>query len=153
MTYATTKVAEAFSANPMASDRDGPYVRGWPRLWLRLEGLGMLGLCAVLFARTDASWWLFAGLFLVPDLSFAAYLLGRRAGTIAYNLTHTEVGPVLLGLVGLLAVPAALPVALIWGVHVGWDRMLGYGLKYNTSFDHTHLGLIGKAAKASRVSQ
>jgi hypothetical protein len=30
--------------------------------------------------------------------------------------------------------------------------MIGYGLKYASSFDHTHLGPVGKAAKAARKS-
>lgn len=125
-------------------------VRGWPRVLLRLEGLAILGLTAFLYAQSGESWWLFAALFLVPDLSFAAYLGGRHLGALAYNLTHSEVGPAILAAVGLTVMPALLPFALIWGAHVGWDRMLGYGLKYASSFDHTHLGLIGKAARAAR---
>lgn len=46
--------------------------------------------------------------------------------------------------------PAALPFALIQGAHVGWDRLVGYGLKSASSFDHTQLGPVGKAAKAAR---
>lgn len=125
-------------------------VRGWPKILLRLEGLGVLALCVWLYRETGLSWWWFAGLFLAPDLSFLAYVLGRRAGTLAYNATHTELGPLALAGVGLVAAPAVLPFALIWGAHVGWDRLVGYGLKYASSFDHTHLGPIGKAAKAAR---
>jgi hypothetical protein len=33
----------------------------------------------------------------------------------------------------------AVQIALIWGAHIGADRMLGYGLKYPTAFKHTHL--------------
>lgn len=123
-------------------------VRGQPRLILRLEGLGLLIVCAFLFHPTGLSWWWFAGLFLAPDLSFLAYVLGRAAGTAAYNATHSEIGPLVLAGIGLTVLPATLPFALIWGAHVGFDRMLGYGLKYASSFDHTHLGPIGKAAKA-----
>src|SRR3954470_22529461 len=36
--------------------------------------------------------------------------------------------------------------ALIWFAHIGLDRALGYGLKYDDSFQHTHLGWIGKRA-------
>jgi len=32
-----------------------------------------------------------------------------------------------------------LPYALIWISHIGFDRMLGYGLKYPTQFRDTHL--------------
>jgi hypothetical protein len=28
--------------------------------------------------------------------------------------------------------------------HTGMDRLLGYGLKYPTSFQETHLGRIGR---------
>lgn len=122
--------------------------KGWPRLLLRLEGLGVLVLCAFLYHQTGLSWWWFAALFLAPDLSFLAYLMGRGAGTVAYNATHTEIGPLALAGVGLTVLPAVLPFALIWGAHVGWDRLVGYGLKYASSFDHTHLGPVGKAAKA-----
>lgn len=40
-----------------------------------------------------------------------------------------------------------LAVALIWLAHIGFDRALGYGLKYDTGFSFTHLGRIGKAAQ------
>ena len=120
--------------------------------WLRLEGLTMLGVCLALYVHTDASWWLFAALFLVPDLSFAAYWIAPRAGMWSYNLTHTEVGAALLALVGLVWMPSLLPVALIWGAHIGWDRMLGYGLKLGTDFDQTHLGPIGKARKTATLT-
>lgn len=118
---------------------------------LRVERLAILALTVFLYQRTGASWWLFAGLFLVPDLSFLAYAIGRGAGTVAYNMTHSEVGPVILAAAGLTVMPVLLPIALIWGAHVGWDRMLGYGLKYPTSFDQTHLGPIGKAARLDRA--
>lgn len=123
--------------------------KGWPKFLLRLEGFGVLALCAFLYHQSGVSWWWFGGLFLVPDLSFLAYLLGRGAGTVAYNATHTELGPMALAALGMTVLPAALPFALIWGAHVGWDRMVGYGLKYGSSFDHTHLGLVGRAANAA----
>lgn len=128
------------------------YAFGTPRLMLRLEGLGLLGLAALLYHSSGAAWWLFAALFLVPDLSFLAYLAGRRAGAVAYNLAHFELFPALLAGAGVIWEPRLVLIALIWAAHIGWDRMLGYGLKYATSFDHTHLGLIGKAARAARAA-
>jgi hypothetical protein len=77
--------------------------KGWPKLLLRLEGLGILALCVFLYHQTGESWWWFAGLFLAPDLSFLAYLAGRPAGTVAYNATHTELGPLALAAAGLYA--------------------------------------------------
>jgi len=31
--------------------------------------------------------------------------------------------------------------------HIGFDRALGYGLKYSKGFGYTHLGRIGNAKK------
>lgn len=118
------------------------------RNWLRLESLAILIMCVGLYARIGAPWWLFAAAFLAPDLSFAGYLFGGRVGAWTYNLAHNEVGPVVLGLAGLWLAPTLTPLALIWGAHVGFDRILGYGLKIGASFDQTHLGPIGKAASA-----
>lgn len=36
-------------------------------------------------------------------------------------------------------------LALIWVAHIGFDRALGYGLKYASGFGDTHLGRIGRA--------
>ena len=33
---------------------------------------------------------------------------------------------------------------MIWLAHIGFDRALGYGLKYATGFGFTHPGRIGK---------
>jgi hypothetical protein len=37
-----------------------------------------------------------------------------------------------------------LSLATIWIAHIGFDRALGYGLKYGSGFTHTHLGRIGR---------
>jgi hypothetical protein len=115
-------------------------------LLLRVEGLVMAVATAVIFARTGASWWLFA-LWLVPDLSMLGYLGGACRGARIYNAFHTYVGPGALALCSLLpGAHAALPVALIWANHIGVDRLLGYGLKYGDGFGFTHLGRMGKRA-------
>jgi hypothetical protein len=43
-----------------------------------------------------------------------------------------------------------LAIALIWAVHIGVDRALGYGLKQADAFEITHLGPIGRARRAER---
>ena len=116
---------------------------GSVRLWLRLEGLAVLLVAAYLFARGGHSWMLFAALFLVPDLSFAAYLAGPRAGAVVYNALHSHVGPLLLA-AAFLATGRPPVISLVWAAHIGFDRALGYGLKYPTAFDETHLGRIGR---------
>lgn len=118
-------------------------VTGAPRIWLRLEGLAAFGAAVFLFQRGGHSWALLALLFLVPDLAFAAYLAGPRFGSWCYNALHSYVGPLLLA-VAFLASGRPPVLALIWGAHIGFDRALGYGLKYPSAFQHTHLGLIGR---------
>ena len=86
-------------------------------------------------------------LVLAPDVSFLGYLAGPRVGAFAYNAAHSTVGPIALALVGQLAPsPGCIAVALIWFTHIGADRLLGYGLKYDNGFGSTHLGRIGRGA-------
>lgn len=116
---------------------------------LRLEGLAAAVISAVLYARTGASWWLFAALWLAPDLSMLGYLTGRPCwGARVYNAFHTYVLPGVLALAGLAGHEhAAVAVALIWINHIGVDRLLGYGLKYSDGFGFTHLGRVGRSRR------
>ncbi len=116
------------------------------RLLLRLEGLAAAAVSAVLYARAGASWWLFAMLWLAPDLSMLGYVTGWPCwGARIYNAFHTYVTPAVLALVALLLqAHVALAVALIWVNHIGIDRLLGFGLKYAEGFGFTHLGRTGK---------
>jgi hypothetical protein len=128
----------------------GGAVRGHLRALLRIEGLALFGVAMALYHVAGGAWWVVAVLFLAPDLSFAAYLGGPRLGAMAYNALHATIGPLLLGLAGLLLPsPIAVSIALIWLAHIGFDRALGYGLKYAAGFGFTHLGRIGPAARSS----
>jgi hypothetical protein len=110
------------------------------RLLLRLEGLAIAVAAVLLYADGDHSWWLFALLVLAPDVSFLGYAGGPNLGAAAYNLVHNLVLPVALGCAGLLwDSEPAVAVALIWLTHIGVDRLIGYGLKYPTSFKDSHL--------------
>lgn len=121
--------------------------------FLKLEGAAEALFGVTAFAVQGESWWLFAALFLVPDLTFLAYLAGPRAGAICYNALHTTIGPSLLAALGLVAGSAlAISLAAIWCAHIGIDRALGYGLKTFEGFDHTHLGLIGQPARKRKLS-
>jgi uncharacterized protein DUF4260 len=115
---------------------------------LRFEGLAVAALTAVLYARTGASWWLFAALWLVPDLSMLGYLAGRFWGARVYNSIHAYATPVTLAVCALaLGAQGLLPIALIWANHIAVDRLLGFGLKYTAGFGWTHLGPIGRARR------
>src|SRR3984885_15794396 len=128
--------------NPIA---DMNPVTGSLRVWLRLEGLATLTISLCLYQRHGAPWLIFAILFLLPDLSMLGYLTGALVGAIAYNIAHSYILPIMLIIFAILtARVAVVPYALIWIAHIGFDRMLGYGLKYGSAFGHTHLGWIGR---------
>ena len=113
---------------------------------LRLEGLVYLCGGVLAYHHLGGGWLVFAICFLAPDLSLAGYLLGARTAALVYNAAHSTFGPLILALaayafdwrVGGLA-------AAIWFAHIGFDRVLGYGLKHFSGFADTHLGRIGKA--------
>ena len=124
---------------------------GSVRILLRLEGLAALAIAATLFAATGRSWWLFAALFLAPDIGMLGYALNPRAGSISYNALHTYVLPAaLIAFAYLTGSAEVLPFAYIWIGHIGFDRALGYGLKYPEAFGMTHLGATGRRA-AERI--
>ena len=127
----------------IADSFDGA-ARGAVRTTMRSEGLALLAAAAALYWRVGGDWRQFALLFLAPDLSITGYLFGSRAGAIAYNTAHSTLLPLALAATGVaMSVPQMVQIALIWLAHVGFDRALGYGLKYGAGFRFTHLGRIG----------
>jgi Domain of unknown function (DUF4260) len=121
-------------------------VSGVPKTILRLEGAVVLFAALAAYGYAGSGWILFALLFLVPDLSMLGYLRGPRFGALTYNFGHSYALPALIGGFGFfLSAPLAIAIALIWIAHIGFDRLLGYGLKYGTAFGHTHMGVVGKS--------
>jgi len=117
---------------------------------LRLEGLCVLIVASLFYPQLGFSWGTFALFFLTPDLSFFGYLAGSRVGAITYNAAHSYIGAIACLIAGsLLSVPALSCAGIIWCAHIGFDRVLGYGLKYSAGFSFTHLGLIGRLAKSA----
>jgi hypothetical protein len=121
---------------------------GRVRAVLRLEGLCVLAASVFAYSKFGAGWGMFFACFLLPDLSFLGYLAGPRVGAFAYNAAHSYIGPVACVALSLAA-PSLAPsaVGLIWSAHIGFDRALGYGLKYSQGFSYTHLGPIGRLAR------
>ncbi|MET0425051.1 MAG: DUF4260 domain-containing protein [Actinoplanes sp.] len=138
----------AITPSPATADTDGPsvpgVVTGRPAVWLRVEALAIAATALAVFATTGEPWWLVPALFLVPDLSWFAYLAGPKAGAWCYNLMHSAPLPLALLIAGHLGDRHALIVAGVIGLlHLGVDRVLRYGLKYDHSFAVTHLGTHG----------
>jgi hypothetical protein len=114
-----------------------------PHRLLRLEGLAVLGGAVSLYFHLGFGWILLVVLVLAPDLSMIGYASSPRAGALAYDLAHTELWPIGLAVGGAISGERLLTqLGLIWLAHIGADRLLGYGLKYPTSFKDTHLQRI-----------
>ncbi|MEW2429746.1 DUF4260 family protein [Micromonospora sp. NPDC047644] len=117
----------------------------------RVEGLAVAALAVVVTVTAGYPWWSLLALFLVFDVSMLGYLRGPRLGAFCYNLAHSYTVPVVLGAVAVAAAGFGGEIgwlgilALTWVFHIAVDRGLGYGLKTAEGFEHTHLGLIGKA--------
>ena len=124
-----------------------------PTLLQRLENGLVAVTVLVAFVVTGAGWWWPLIAFLAFDLSMLGYLRGPRVGAAVYNAVHSYVAPALLATLGLGLAAAGLdafwPLVLAgtWAFHVAVDRALGYGLKLTTGFEHTHLGVIGRARR------
>ncbi len=120
-------------------------VSGGVKIILRLEGVCALLVACLAYHHLDYSWGRFFIFFLLPDISFAGYFAGRTFGAIAYNTAHSYILPLALGILFYhLNISSAAPYLLIWIAHIGFDRALGYGLKYTSGFGDTHLGKIGR---------
>ena len=111
-----------------------------PKPLLHLEGAAVFVASLVAYQSNHGSWLLFVLLFLVPDVSMIGYVINTRIGATSYNAIHTYIGPLALGGYSLFTgrhLP--LQLALMWLSHIGFDRILGFGLKYPSRFKDTHL--------------
>jgi len=144
MTASISQIELTASPASSASRAEPGFVAGGVRLVLRLEGFAAFAAALAFYAHAGLSWPSFALLFFTPDLAMLAYFAGPRVGAAAYNLAHTHALALALTLVGFFAdLPFAAASGLIWIAHIGFDRALGYGLKYPTAFGDTHLGRLG----------
>jgi hypothetical protein len=110
----------------------------------RVEGAVLAIGAAALFLALGGGWLKLILLFFLPDLSILTYLLGPRVGAIIYNLFHTLSLPLFGIAIGLMSQSTywIAGFSLIWIAHIGFDRALGFGLKYPDSFSHTTLGTL-----------
>lgn len=120
---------------------------------LKLEELSMLLLGVFLFHFLKYEWWVFAALFFVPDVGMLGYLFGNKAGALTYNIFHHKGLALVLYFLGFHFSSEELQLAgLVLFSHSAFDRLLGYGLKYQKGFTFTHLGEIGRPSKPSAES-
>jgi hypothetical protein len=118
------------------------------RLHQRLEGVALfVGALYFYLALGNPFPWFAVFLFSI-DIVMLGYLINNRIGAHLYNIGHNLLLPVALLLYGIFqAHSEAIAFSLIWISHIGFDRMCGYGFKYETGFRDTHLGKIGSIRK------
>lgn len=115
------------------------------KMTLKIEELAMLLLSIWAFSLLNFSWWWFVGLFLVPDIGMIGYAINNKIGAVTYNLFHHKGIAIIIGLIGVITGSEWLDLSgIILFAHSSFDRILGYGLKYEKGFKFTHLGEIGK---------
>ena len=114
------------------------------KLILKVEEIFMMALGIYLFSLLPYAWWWFLVLLLAPDIGMIGYLFGNKIGAFSYNIFHHKGVAIAIYLLGVYLVS---PVPQLIGVmlfsHSSFDRIMGYGLKYDKGFKYTHLGEIG----------
>ena len=112
---------------------------------VKLEEFALFGLALLLFSQLDYGWGTYALLFLAPDLSMIGYLLNPRLGAWTYNLIHHKGLAVAIYILGsVFSVPWLMFAGTLLLGHYSLDRVFGYGLKYEDTFQNTHLGRVGR---------
>lgn len=115
---------------------------------LKLEEAAIFLLAIYLFSTLDFAWWWFPALLFVPDIGMIGYLFNPKIGAFIYNLFHHRLLAASVAFYGLVFENEYWVLAgIILFAHISFDRMMGYGLKFNDSFHHTHLGTVGKTNK------
>ncbi len=113
---------------------------------LKLEELAQLLLGIFAFSMLDYSWWMFVALFLAPDIGMLGYLVNSKIGAFTYNIFHHKGIAIACAAMGYyLGSELWIFIGILLFSHAAFDRMLGYGLKFEDSFKNTHLGKVGKS--------
>jgi hypothetical protein len=112
---------------------------------LKIEELAQFVLGIFLFATLDFDWWVFPALLLTPDIGMLGYVLNPKFGAFFYNFFHHKAVAIAVMILGYLYLGEwATLMGIVLFSHASFDRIFGYGLKFEDSFKHTHLGTIGK---------
>ncbi|CAH8284946.1 uncharacterized protein DUF4260 [Mariniflexile fucanivorans] len=111
---------------------------------LKLEELLMFVLGILAFNQLNFAWWWFLVLILTPDIGMLGYLVNSKVGAFFYNIFHHKALAIIIYLIGMFYENEKIQlIGIILFSHASFDRIFGYGLKYNSSFQDTHLGKIG----------
>ncbi|MEO6547736.1 MAG: DUF4260 domain-containing protein [Ferruginibacter sp.] len=116
---------------------------------LKLEEAAMaaLGIYLLTVYNLGIPAWLWFFLFFTPDLGMLGYLVNTKVGAFCYNLFHHKGLAILMAVLGYYFHKDGLTATgILLFAHASFDRIAGYGLKYQDSFKNTHLGSLEKAS-------
>jgi len=114
---------------------------------LKLEEAAMtaMGIYLLSIYNLHLSFWLWAILFFSPDIGMLGYLVNTKVGAVVYNLFHHKGIAIILAATGYyLHNDVLTSIGILLFAHASFDRIMGYGLKYEDSFKNTHLGSLEK---------
>lgn len=112
---------------------------------LKLEELAMTGLAIyfVYLHNLGLPIWLWVILFFTPDIGMLGYLFNTKNGAVMYNIFHHKGLVIALAAIGFVVhVEVLITIGILLFAHASFDRIWGYGLKFNDSFKNTHLGKL-----------
>lgn len=109
----------------------------------KFESAGIFIAALIAYYFFGFSWVMFFILLLLPDIFMIGYAKSSKLGALIYNIGHHYIPPLIfLGMYCIYNNPNLLVISIIWTAHIAMDRILGFGLKEETGFKHTHLGKI-----------
>jgi len=102
---------------------------------LRLEGAVVLLLSVGAYGQTRQPWWWALPIILLPDLLLTRRIRDTKVGGWIYDGLHTYPLPVIFITISIIIdyrfIEPYTGIALLWFSHIGFDRLLGRGLKYD----------------------
>jgi hypothetical protein len=110
---------------------------------IRIENGLAFAISFFIYMQLDFPIWVFFVFLLVPDITMIGYVINKKIGAVVYNFGHSFILPLLLVVCYLyFSKDYLLIISIIWLAHIFMDRLLGFGLKYNDSFNKTHIQRI-----------
>lgn len=115
---------------------------------LKLEEAAMatIGIYLLTIYNLHLSFWVWIILFFTPDIGMLGYLINSGIGAFTYNLFHHKGIAIALAVTGYYFSNDVLTaIGILLFAHASFDRIMGYGLKFEDSFKNTHLGSLEKS--------
>jgi hypothetical protein len=112
---------------------------------IRAEEVAMtaMGIYLLSIHNLHLATWIWFFIFFSPDVSMLGYVVNPKVGAMAYNMFHHKGIAIACMATGYFTeVEVLLSIGILLFTHASFDRIIGYGLKYVTSFNDTHLGKL-----------